>query len=168
MKFIISDRTISDESIEFDNPDSTDRSPLATKLFGFPWVSRVLIGPNFVSVQKQDWVDWDVLVEPLSGLIQEHIDDGYAVLVDRQANEESKNLEDAETQTIRRVLEQEVRPAVQTDGGDISFAKYENNVVYIHMKGACSGCPSSSYTLKMGIEARLKEVVPSIREVVAL
>ncbi|MEQ1878770.1 MAG: NifU family protein [Bdellovibrionia bacterium] len=171
MKFI-ADRIIASENAEMRTSLEASRSPLATKLFGFPWLESVYVGSNFVSVTKQDWVDWDVLAEPLLGLIKEHIDEGVPVLLASEggpAKASAANASDSPiVQKIKEVIENEVRPAVAMDGGDIEFERYEDGKVYLQMKGACSGCPSSAMTLKMGIETRLKEAVPEITEVVSV
>lgn len=166
-KFSIN-KKIADESIEFSDPSKTSRSPLAHKLFGFPWAEKVFIGETFVSVTKQNWVEWSVLAEPLSQLIKEHFENEEpALLANTGGPEVDENDSDVVSQ-IKSVIEHEIRPVVAMDGGDIVFSSYEGNIVYIHMRGACSGCPSATATLKNGIEVRLKEAVPEIKEVVAL
>lgn len=173
MKFVITEM-IANETAYFDDPQKAQRSPLATKLFGFPWASAIMVGPNFVTVTKQEWVEWKILADPLSSLIAEHIERKEGVLLnpadvpaDRATEGISEN--DSEVvQKIKRILNTEIRPAVAMDGGDIEFAKYEDNVLYVHMKGSCSGCPSSTMTLKQGIEVRMKEALPEIKEVVAV
>lgn len=152
---------------EFKSAQESGTAPLARKLFGFPWTAGVFIGRDFVAVTKQDWVDWETLAEPLEGLIQEHLERGETVMHKVESQNASPD-ETPDVQTIKRILNEEIRPAVAMDGGDIVFHKYEDNVVYIFMQGACAGCPSSTMTLKMGIEARLKEAVPSIQEVVSV
>lgn len=164
--------------VEFTDAASTYRSPLARKIFGFPWAEGVLLGPDFITITKQDWVDWDTLAEPLAELIAEHLRQGQAVLAASEGvdlggeRDESSSGDEQELDPIvakiKSVLYNEVRPAVALDGGDVSFHSYVDQIVYIYMRGACSGCPSSTYTLKMGIEARLREAVPEIREVIAL
>ena len=150
----------------------TDRSPLAAKIFGFPWTQSVFVGPNYLTITKQDWVDWNVLAEPLSGLIQEHLERGEPVVVevaDMMADDGDENENDSPiVKNIKALLNREIRPVVALDGGDITFAKFENDVVYLRMKGACAGCPSSQATLKDGIEVRLKDAFPQIKEVVAV
>lgn len=160
---------VTEVGFECANVQETDRSPLAAKIFGFPWTSSVYVGPDFITVTKQDWVEWAYLAEPLAGLIQEHLDEGLPVVVEISEfkTEEDEN-DSPVVKQIKYVLNNEIRPAVALDGGDIIFNKYEDQVVYIHMKGACAGCPSSTATLKQGIEVRLKEAVPEIREVVAI
>jgi Fe-S cluster biogenesis protein NfuA len=147
----------------------TERSPLAAKIFGFPWTQSVFIGPHYITITKQDWVDWSVLAEPLSGLIQEHIERGEPIVVEapEYVAEEDEN-DSPIVKDIKALLNREIRPVVALDGGDITFAKLEDDVVYLRMKGACAGCPSSQATLKDGVEVRLKEVFPQIKEVVAI
>lgn len=152
---------------EFKTPQETTTAPLARKLFGFPWAAGVFIGRDFVTVTKQEWVDWDVIAEPLAGLIQEHLERGEPVMqkIESQA---PTGIDTPEIQTIKRVLNEEIRPAVAQDGGDVLFHKFEDGIVHLFMQGSCAGCPSSTMTLKMGIETRLKQAVPSIKEVVAV
>lgn len=165
-------RTVTEEGFDCASPMEAERSPLASKIFGFPWTASVYVGSDFVTVTKHDWVDWSVLAEPLAGLIQEHLERGEPVVVERAAgaggdNDISENDEPIVKQ-IKEVLNREIRPVVALDGGDIVFNRFEDNVVYLHMRGACAGCPSSAATLKDGIEVRLKEVFPEIREVVSI
>jgi NFU1 iron-sulfur cluster scaffold homolog, mitochondrial len=173
MKFNV-DQKLLDTGLEFPTAQEAQSSPLAAKLFGFPWTSSVFIGTNFVTVTKQDWVDWDVLAEPLAGLIKEHLDQGMAVYVEPVAFETSDDDNQAlstdsdEIKQIKQILNSEIRPIVAMDGGDVAFAKFEANILYLQMKGACNGCPSSSATLKEGIEVRFKELMPHIKEVVAI
>lgn len=159
---------ISDIALDVPNVEIAERSPLAAKVFGFPWTSAVFIGEDFVTVTKQDWVEWDVLASPLAGLLGEHIESGQPVMIDLvAANDESEN-DSPIVKQIKRILQTEIKPVVALDGGDIVFAKYENNILYIHMRGACAGCPSSQATLKDGIEVRFKQLLPEIKEVVSV
>ena len=170
MKFVISQQ-ISEETANFTTAQETYRSPLANKIFGFPWTDGIFIGKDYVTVTKQNWVEWDVLAEPLAGLIKEHLESGLAVLQPAPqvgAAADGTNNDSPIVRKIKKVLDEEIRPSVAMDGGDIVFSRYENNIVYIFMQGACSGCPSSTYTLKMGIETRLREAIPEIKEVVSL
>jgi Fe-S cluster biogenesis protein NfuA len=167
MKFNFGQK-ISDASYDFPNVESTERSPLAAKIFGFPWTASVYLGEDFVTVTKQDWVDWEILASPLAGLLGEHLESGQPVLINLEASlDESEN--DSEiVKKIKRALQTEIKPVVALDGGDVVFGKYEDHVLQIHMRGACSGCPSSQATLKDGIEVRMKELFPEIKEVVAV
>lgn len=166
MKYIIG-QVIADESIFIPDLAAARRSPLAQKLFGFPWMQAILIGPHFVTITKQDWVDWTVIADPLADLLAEHFEAGELALLPPDSMEVAGD--DSETvQEIKRILNDEIRPAVAMDGGDIVFRKYENEVLYVELQGACAGCPSSTATLKDGIEVRLKERIPNLREVVSM
>jgi Fe-S cluster biogenesis protein NfuA len=151
---------------------AAERSPLAAKIFGFPWTSGVYLGPDFVTVTKQDWVDWDVLAEPLAGLIAEHLNSGEPLLLlDAFSTDDTAGILESDSdivKQIKQVLNREIRPVVALDGGDILFAKYENHILSVELRGSCSGCPSSMATLKQGVETRLRELFPEIQEVVAL
>ena len=167
MKFNFADK-IADQTADFPSVEATEKSPLAAKIFGFPWVSAVYIGENFVTITKQDWVDWKVLAAPLSGLLAEHVTSGQPVMIELQkANDEGENDSDL-VKKMKRVLQNEIKPVVALDGGDIAFVKYENTKLYVKMLGSCVGCPSSEATLKQGIEVRIKEVFPEVSEVVSV
>ena len=165
----VTNQMLTEQPTEFKTAAETVSAPLARKLFGFPWTQGVYIGRDFVAVTKQDWVDWETLAEPLAGLIQEHLERGEVIMQPRAADGSAASADDSDdVRTIKMVLDKEIRPAVAQDGGDIVFHKYADGIVYLFMQGACAGCPSSTMTLKQGIETRLKEAVPSIREVVSM
>lgn len=166
LKFTVG-RQLTSVPAEFKAAKDTARSPLAKKIFGFPWCDGVFIGADFVTVTKQTWVDWDVLAEALAGLIGEHIERGEPVLVEAKAAEADSSSDTAVVREIKRILNEEIRPAVALDGGDIHFHKYEDGVVHLAMQGACSGCPSQNFTLKEGIQTRLRNAIPEIKEVIA-
>lgn len=166
LKFTVT-APIAQESVNFTSLQESSRSPLAKKIFGFPWAAGVYIGPNFVTVTKQEWVDWEVLAEPLAGLIKEHLERGELVLLNPIIEADDTN-DSPTVRLIKQILREEIRPAVAMDGGDIVFEKYEGGRVYLHMQGACAGCPSSALTLKDGIETRLKQALPEIQEVVSV
>jgi Fe-S cluster biogenesis protein NfuA len=143
------------------------QSPLALKVLGFPWAAGVFVGPTFVTITKQPWVEWQVLADPLSDLIKEHLDAGLPLL--NAPTSSADDTEDADAATdskdvrlIKKILREEIKPAVAMDGGDISFARFEEGRVYLKMKGSCAGCPSSMMTLKQGIETRLKAALPEV------
>lgn len=167
MKFNFS-KQISSQSFDFQNLESTENSPLAAKIFGFPWTASVFLGENFITVTKQDWVNWEILAQPLSGLLAEHLENGEPVIIELKATlDESAN--DSETvKQIKKLLQNEIKPVVALDGGDIVFVKYEDQILSLKMLGACSGCPSSQATLKDGIEVRMKQAIPEIKEVIAV
>lgn len=177
MKFTVN-KKIAEEIWETEDISKAGRSPLAQKILGFPWASKVFIGSNFITITKEDWVEWETLTEPLAQMIHEHIENKQAVLLappspplesDKEKKHNSSSLQDSETvQKIKRILQTEIQPAVAMDGGFIAFAGYENGSVFLKMQGACSGCPSASITLKQGIETHLKNQVPEVEQVVAL
>lgn len=167
MKFLLH-REVTNQGFDCPTAQEAERSPLASKIFGFPWTSSVYVGSNFITVTKQDWVDWELLAQPLSGLIQEHMDNNEPVVIEIVTIEEDDANDSPLIRNIKSVLNREIRPVVALDGGDIVFSKYQDGILYIHMRGACSGCPSSSITLKEGIETRMKELFPEISEVVAI
>ncbi len=167
MKFNFSQK-ISDSGHDFPNVESTEKSPLAAKIFGFPWTASVFLGEDFVTVTKQDWVEWEILASPLASLLGEHIESGQPVLLELEASLDESDNDSEVVKKIKRILQTEIKPVVALDGGDIVFAKYENYILYLHMMGACSGCPSSQATLKDGIEVRMKELIPEIKEVQAV
>ncbi len=172
LKFTV-DRIIATENVSFKADDKAVRSPLAQKILGFPWAAGVFIGPDFVTVTKQNWVEWEILADPLADLIKEHIADKLPVLLPATETASNSNAEadpndPPVVQQIKKILVEEIKPAVAMDGGDISFSSYENGRVYLSMHGACAGCPSSVMTLKEGIETRLKAAIPEIIEVIAV
>jgi Fe-S cluster biogenesis protein NfuA len=146
------------------------RSPLAERLFAVPGVEGVFLGADFVTVTKADDREWQLMKPALLGVIMEHFTAGRpVVLTDEAAADETFNDADAEiVDQIKELLDTRVRPAVAQDGGDIVFRGFEKGVVLLHMQGSCSGCPSSTATLKMGIENMLKHYVPEVTEVRAV
>jgi Fe-S cluster biogenesis protein NfuA len=167
-KFLFSQDLVTDTK-EFNSPQEAEISPLASKIFGFPWTAKVYLGHDFVAVTKQDWVNWEVLAEPLTHLIQEHIESGEALLMEiPETTSEEEILLDPLSLKIRSAIKAEIQPVVALDGGEIVFHSYKDGVVFIKMQGSCSGCPSSTATLKDGIEVRLRELFPEIKEVVAI
>lgn len=149
--------------------EAASSSPLAAQLFTVPSVISVVLGANFISVRKTEEGDWDEIHRQASSLIERYLLSGRPVM-DESANlKEGAMPADKEIEKkILDILENEIRPAIAMDGGDIEFEKYENGVVYVHLHGACRGCPGATMTLKMGVERRLQEVVPEVKQVVAV
>lgn len=150
--------------------DADERSPLASRLLGVPGIAGVMIGKDFVTVTKTEEGDWDVVHKSASDTIENHLKDGLPVL-NAGALEGSGHKGGGTDQIevkIREILDNEIRPAVAMDGGDITFDRFEAGVVYLQMQGSCSGCPSSTATLKMGIETRLKDAIPDVISVEAV
>lgn len=149
--------------------DAEARSPLAAKLFGVPGIAGVMIGRDFVTVTKTEDGDWDVVHKSCSTLVESHLRSGERVVDEASLNQEAHKGGDSDIERkIREILDNEIRPAVAMDGGDITFERFEAGVVYLYMQGSCAGCPSSTATLKVGIETRLKDAIPEVTEVVAV
>ncbi|MBV8651941.1 MAG: NifU family protein [Alphaproteobacteria bacterium] len=147
------------------------RSPLAERLFALPGVSGVFLGSDFITVTKTEESDWYQLKPAILGVIMEHLTSGQAVVLDAAGDAETgaEGEEDSEIVVqIKELLETRVRPAVAQDGGDIIFHDFTDGVVYLHMQGSCSGCPSSTATLKAGIENMLRHYIPEVMEVRAI
>lgn len=154
---------------ECKNFEEADRSPLAQKLFGFPWMASVFLGQNSITVTKQDWVDWSVLAKPLANLIQEHLQSGQPLVIEKQEFTDEDDTNDSETvRRIKSLIKSDIQPVVALDGGQIVFHSFDNGILSVQMKGSCAGCPSSMATLKDGIEVRMKEMIPEVKEVVAV
>ncbi len=173
LKFIPGRAVLDSGTMEFSNREAALRSPLAMKLFDVPGVTGVFYGSDFVTVTK-DGSDWQHLKPAILGAIMEHYMSGAPLLSDGSSagdeptdqDDEFFNDEDAETvATIKDLIETRVRPAVASDGGDITFRGFKDGVVYLNMKGSCSGCPSSTATLQHGIQNLLKHFVPDVVEV---
>ena len=142
------------------------KSPLAEKLFDIEEVKGIFFGSNFLSITKQENTNWDILKTEVIATIMDHIVSGGEIYLDQEAKKKEVSTEDSELVTqIKELIEERVRPAVAMDGGDIVFSRFEDGVVYLELHGACSGCPSSSVTLKNGIETMLKHFIPEITSV---
>jgi Fe-S cluster biogenesis protein NfuA len=174
LKFLPGQAVMQSGSADFPSADAAGASPLAARIFGVEGVIGVFLGPDFVSVSKNDAVEWAHIKPAILGAIMEHYQSGEPVLTgaatDAAAAESGGHAEhegpDAEiVGQIKELLDTRVRPAVAQDGGDITFHGFERGVVYLHMKGACSGCPSSTMTLKHGIENLLRHYIPEVVEV---
>lgn len=178
MKFVANKYLlVSGESVEFSSAaEAKGYSPLAEQLFQFPFVKGVFIAANFVTITKNESLSWDYITMELREFIKDWIADGKDVLVMMPApkpvetanNEEQKEYAPSEyDEAIVALLEEYVKPAVENDGGAIEFRSYEDGVVTVLLRGSCSGCPSSTATLKYGIENLLKSHLPEVKEVIA-
>ncbi|MCV6593946.1 MAG: NifU family protein [Silicimonas sp.] len=168
LKFLPGRDVLGAGTADFPTPDAADKSPLALRLFGIMGVSGVFLGADFITVTKTDEIQWDVLKAPILGAIMEHFQSGAAVMEGEAAasGHAEHTGEDGEiVEQIKELLDTRVRPAVAQDGGDIVFHGFDRGVVYLHMQGACAGCPSSTLTLKMGIENLLRHYIPEVVEV---
>ena len=179
MKFV-TNKLLSSQNIEIISAEKTKGVPIATSLFGFPFVKEVFISENYVSISKKENMDWLEITTELRTFLKDYIEEGKPIIdqnyepvlqhskIDTPINAE--NLDDT-SQEIIAILDEYIKPAVTSDGGNIMFQSYdaENKIVNVILQGACSGCPSSTITLKNGIEATLKQLLPNkIEEVIAI
>lgn len=168
LKYVVDRKLIPSGAVNITSKEvASEKSPLAAKLLDIGGVSAVMVGQNFITVTKSDEGEWDELNDAVMATLDSHLTANEivvheAALVRPVTGGGGNGIE----QQIRDVLDNEIRPAVAMDGGDITLDRYADGVVYLHMKGSCSGCPSSTATLKMGIEARLRELIPEVNEVV--
>ena len=169
LKFLPGETVLPSGTADFPNAEAAARSPLAQALFGIEGVTGVFLATDFVTVTKGDTANWQALKPLILGVIMEHLTARRPVLLDDAAAGESDEFyadEDREVVAqIKELLDTRVRPAVAMDGGDIVFRAFEEGVVYLHMQGSCSGCPSSTATLKMGIENMLRHYIPEVQAV---
>jgi Fe-S cluster biogenesis protein NfuA len=165
IKFLPGKEVMKSGTADFKSKDLSQNSPLASRLFDIEGIDGVFLGSDFISVTKKENEEWFSLKPSILGKIMEHYASGESVLLVNN-NDLSDETNDSDTvQQIKKLLETRVRPAVAMDGGDIQFESFEDGIVTLLMKGACSGCPSSTATLKMGIENMLRHYIPEVQEV---
>jgi Fe-S cluster biogenesis protein NfuA len=169
LKFLPGKTVMEEGTIFFQSDESAENSPLATNLFAIRGVESVFFGSDFITITKADTSEWPIMKPAILGSIIEHFTTNKPILIDKKDSQLSGhtiNEDDTEVVVkIKELLDSKVRPAVAMDGGDIVFDKYEEGIVFLHMQGSCAGCPSSTATLKMGIENMLKHYIPEVREV---
>ena len=168
LKFLPGQTVMSMGTADFPTPESGATSPLAKRIFTVEGTVGVFFGPDFVTVTKVEGIEWDHIKPALLGAIMEHFQSGQPVIEgeNNTGGHAEHSGEDADiVNQIKELLDTRVRPAVAQDGGDITFHGFERGVVYLHMQGACAGCPSSTITLKMGIENLLRHYIPEVTEV---
>ncbi len=162
------------EGVTRDYPDqeSAKEAPLAIKLFALPYVRRVFYMSNFVTVTKDDSIDWMEIKHEIQTIIKDHLVSSEPLMTEveqKTVETEMSGADDTELEAkIKGILDEYIRPAVEMDGGAINFESYEEGKVKVLLQGACSGCPSSTLTLKSGIENLLKRMVPEVNEVEAV
>ena len=168
LKFLPGRTLLEQGTANFADADAATRSPLALRLFGLDGVTQVFFGADFVSVSKADEVSWSDLKPAVLGALVEHFTSGEPLLTGPAEGASADEEDDEIVAQIKDLLETRVRPAVAQDGGDIIFEAYADGVVYLQMHGSCSGCPSSTATLKAGIENMLRHYIPEVVEVRAV
>jgi len=183
MKFVANRMLISDgATAQYLNAGETSTSPLAAKLFTFPFVKSLFLNSNYITVTKNDNVAWEDITLELRDFLRNYISAGNVIVTELPKIETPVDSSFKETTTVYsehvapqtetetkivEILEQYIRPAVEQDGGLITFKSYKEGIVTVVLKGACSGCPSSAITLKAGIEGLLKRMIPEVKEVVS-
>lgn len=170
LKFLPGRDVMGSGTADFSTVDAAKRSPLAEHLFGIDGVTGVFLGSDFITVTKAGDKDWHLLKPAILGAIMEHFTSGRPIVnvAAEAAGAESEGEDSEVVAQIKDLIETRVRPAVAQDGGDIIFQGFEDGVVFLHLQGSCSGCPSSTATLKAGIENMLKHYVPEVVEVRAV
>ncbi|MEP2717717.1 NifU family protein [Pseudophaeobacter sp.] len=169
LKFLPGQTVLDAGTADFPSAETAGSSPLATRIFAVSGVAGVFFGNDFVTVTKSDEIEWDHIKPAILGAIMEHYQSGQPI-VDAGGAQASGHAEHSGengeiVDQIKDLLDSRVRPAVAQDGGDITFHGFDRGVVYLHMQGACAGCPSSTLTLKMGIENLLRHYIPEVTEV---
>jgi len=174
MKFVANKLLYPGKSIDFPDIESAAPSPLATELFGFPFVKAVFVASNFVTITRTPEADWEDVKPSIRQFLKEYLEEGKKVINEDEVvhTEKSNNnivlSEDGDVvKRIKELLENYVKPAVEMDGGAIQFKNFDDGVVTLMLQGSCSGCPSSMITLKAGIEQMMKRMIPEVTEVVA-
>jgi Fe-S cluster biogenesis protein NfuA len=174
MKFVANKLLYPGKSVDFQDVESAKPSPLATELFGFPFIKAVFIASNFVTLSKTPDTDWADVIPSIREFLKEYLEEGKAVIneeelatVKQESSNEVSADDDDVVKRVKELLENYVKPAVEMDGGAIQFKSYNDGVVNLMLQGSCSGCPSSMITLKAGIEGMMKRMIPEVKEVVA-
>lgn len=172
MKFVANKLLYPGKSIDFPDETSAAPSPLAKELFAFPFVRSVFIASNFVTLSKTVETQWEEVIPTIREFLKQYLEEGKVVINEDEvvvkADTNVVNADDTDiVKRIKELLENYVKPAVEMDGGAISYKGYENGTVKLMMQGSCSGCPSSMITLKAGIEGMMKRMIPEVKEVVA-
>ncbi|MEO1050471.1 MAG: NifU family protein [Bacteroidota bacterium] len=169
LKFVVNFMLVPDgASFDFPSIEEAESAPLAQELFSFDFVTRVFYMSNFITVTKKEDVEWVEVRDQIKDHIKNYLEDGKAILAEEAGTGLDVDENDSETvKKIKGILDEYVRPAVEQDGGAITFKSFEDGVVKVLLQGSCSGCPSSTVTLKAGIENLLKRMLPEVQTVEA-
>ncbi|MDE2029781.1 MAG: NifU family protein [Alphaproteobacteria bacterium] len=167
MKFLPGREVMVDGTLDAVSAEDAAPSPLAQSLFAIEGIRGVFLGKDFITVTKGEDKGWAALKPPVLTAIMEHFTSGKPVMAAQDGNAETAAPDDGDPviAKIRDLLDHKIRPAVAQDGGDITFERFEDGVVYLNLKGSCAGCPSSTMTLKAGVENMLRHYIPEVREV---
>jgi len=172
MKFVANKLLYPGKSIDFPEEASAGPSPLAKELFAFPFIRSVFIASNFVTLTKTPDTQWEEVIPTVREFLKQYLEEGKVVINEDQvvvkADTNIVSADDTDVvKRIKELLENYVKPAVEMDGGAISYKGFDNGTVKLMLQGSCSGCPSSMITLKAGIEGMMKRMIPEVKEVVA-
>ncbi len=172
MKFVANKLLYPGKSIDFPEESTATPSPLAKELFAFPFIKSVFIASNFVTLTKTPDTAWDEVIPTIREFLKQYLEAGKVVinedLIVAKVSTNTVSADDGDVVVrIKELLENYVKPAVEMDGGAISFKGFDNGTVKLMLQGSCSGCPSSMITLKSGIEGMMKRMIPEVKEVVA-
>ncbi len=166
IKFLPGKAVSKSGSFEVTKKDETNNE-LIKNLFSVSGVESIFLGKDFISVNKQDEVEWEEIKHIIISLINDFYSSGKEYVVEKDLNENSENLEEIELKIIK-ILDQKIRPAVARDGGDIKFKEFKDGIVKVQLQGSCSGCPSSTMTLKQGVQNLLCHYIPEVKQVEAI
>ena len=166
LKFLPGKKVSNSGSYEITNKDNINNQ-LVRNILSIIGVEGVFLGDEFISVNKNDETNWEDIKHIVISLINDFYSDGKEFVIDKQIDEETKDLLEIEEKIIK-ILDQKIRPAVARDGGDIKFKEFKDGIVKVQLQGSCSGCPSSTMTLKQGVQNLLCHYLPEVKEVVAV
>ena len=166
LKFIPGKVVSNNGSIEITKKDQTNNE-LIINLLSINGVEGIFLGNDFISINKNEETSWDDIKHIVISLINDFYSSGKECVIDKNLKEETENLEEIEKKIIK-ILDEKIKPAVARDGGDIKFKEFKNGVVKVQLQGSCSGCPSSTMTLKQGVQNLLCHYLPEVKEVVAI
>jgi Fe-S cluster biogenesis protein NfuA len=168
MKFVFNRMIFPDQTADFPTVESTTYSPLAKNLFEFSFVQGVFIMNNFVTITRVPGVEWEEIIPIMKEFLKSYVSAGEPIVLEApQETIKDYGDDNVIVAQIKEILDMYIKPAVEVDGGQISFRDFENGIVTVELRGSCSGCPSSTVTLKRGIEGMLTRMVPAVKEVVA-
>ena len=168
LKFLPGQTVLGTGTANFSDGDNIENSPLAKKLFAVEGVVGVFLGSDFITITKKEGLLWEHIKPALLGTIMDFLQSGEKILNEDSRDSLHEIHEGPDSEIIKKItdlLDTRIRPAVAQDGGDITFQSFQEGIVYLHMQGACAGCPSSTMTLKMGIENLLRHYIPEVTEV---
>ena len=166
LKFLPGKIVSNSGSYEITNKDDT-KNQLIRNLLSVNGVEGIFLGKDFISINKNEHTSWDEIKHIAISLINDFYKDGKEYVIEKNLNEDNENLEEIEKKIVQ-VLDQKIRPAVAKDGGDIKFKEFKDGVVKVQLQGSCSGCPSSTMTLKQGVQNLLCHYIPEVKEVIAV